>query len=404
MKLKYYRPKGVQNYITNALVNNSMKRVILFLTLCYGYAGAQNPLKMSSERIRSLNHLSYQVITDNLIFENLTTDTLMNFETIALNDKFTGSLFRMEDKQTTYLYGGDQLITLFAKDSTYSVEKPRQNQYFRSLTGYWAGQFERFQSRPDRLKSLADTLVNGKNCFYLRYYQKKDSLVGDYLTHHIHDIFLDQVSLLPVLIISDLKLMYNDLPSRVSSSYSFQQYALNPEGFPDLNSPRIPEYYQDIKTKPLAEKAALLPLESGSQAPDFALSDIHGEEIRLSNYRNEVVLLNFTSVLCPHAYSSLSALKRIHEKFGNKNLKIISVYDTRSSPKDKVLPMIKTFKLDFLKVILNGTVLADQYHSEAFPDFYLIDKKGKISYYWSGYSQRMEEQLIENIEQLIGTR
>ncbi|MDT4886315.1 hypothetical protein FQZ97_1226460 [compost metagenome] len=74
----------------------------------------------------------------------------------------------------------------------------------------------------------------GKESYHLRYYQKKDSLIGDYLTYHYHDIFIDQASFLPVLIISDMKFMYNDLPSRVTSVYYYQDYVLNAVDFPDL--------------------------------------------------------------------------------------------------------------------------------------------------------------------------
>lgn len=377
----------------------------LFLILCFpfGQLVAQNPLQMSSAKLRSLDRLSYSVITRNLIFENQETDTLRNYEKVVQNDKFTGSYFMMKEKAATSLYAGDQLVTLYPKDSTYKTEKPRGSQYIRSLAQYWAVQFEKFLSYPERLKSFPDTLIAGKEAYHFRYYQKKDSLIGDYLTYNRHDIFIDKASLMPALIISDTRLMYNDLPSRVTSSYSYQNYDLNPADFPALSPMQIPAHYQDEKTKPFTEKPALVPLKAGTPAPDFVVTAVNGEELRLDNFRNHVVLMNFTSVACAHAYSSMGGLRRIEEKFRNKNLKIISIYDNTSSPEDKVQHMLKTFNMDYVSAVLNGDSLAEKYHSEGFPNFYIIDTNGRIAYYAGGYSVNIEKQLTEQLEVLLGT-
>lgn len=378
----------------------------LFLVLCvsFGPLMAQNPLQASSAKLRNLDRLSYSVITRHLIFENQETDTLRNYEKVAQSDKFTGSHFMIKEKSSVSLYAGDQLVVLYPKDSTYKAEKPRGNQYIRSLTQHWAGQFQKFLSYPDRLKSFPDTLINGKESYHLRYYQKKDSLVGDYLTYNRHDIYIDKASLLPSLIISDTKMMYNDLPSQITSVYAYQNYDLNPVDFPILSPLEIPGHYQDINTKPVAEKPALVPLKAGTPAPDFVVKAINGEELRLDNLRSHVVLLNFTSVVCPHAYSSMGGLRRIEEKFRDKNLKIISIYDNVSSPEDKVRHMLKTFHMDYVSAVLNGDSLAQKYHSEGYPNFYIIDTNGRISYYAGGYSDRIEKQLTEQLEGLLGTR
>jgi|GEM_PF-1599622 len=375
-----------------------------FLVLCLslGQAIAQNPLQMSAGKLRSLDRLSYSVITRHLIFENQETDTLRNDEQVVRNDPFTGSYFMMKERSSTSLYAGDQLTVLYPKDSTYKTEKPRGNQYIRSLTQYWAGQFEKFLSYPDRLRNFPDTLIDGKESYHLRYSQKKDSLIGDYLTYNRHDIYIDKASLLPAKIISDMQLMYNDLPSRVTSVYFYQNYDLNPADFPALSSIQIPGHYQDMNTKPVTGKPALVPLKAGTPAPDFALKAISGEDLRLDDFRNRVVLLNFTSVVCPHAYSSMGGLRRIEEKFRDKNLKIISIYDDTSSPEDKVRHMLETFRMDYVSAVLNGDSLAQKYHSEGYPNFYIIDPNGKIAYYAGGYSADIEKQLTEQLEGLLG--
>lgn len=66
--------------------------------------------------------------------------------------------------------------------------------------------------------------------------------------------------------------------------------------------------------------------------------------------------------------------------------------------------MITRFDLDFLTTLLNGDKLAEQYHSEGYPNFYLIDRDGKIAYYAGGYSTRIEQQLSEQLEELLDSQ
>jgi peroxiredoxin len=73
-------------------------------------------------------------------------------------------------------------------------------------------------------------------------------------------------------------------------------------------------------------EAALPPLgEVNKPAPDFALPGLDGQEVRLSDYRGKVVLINFWGTWCEPCKDETPALQAIHQKLGDQGLVIIGV-------------------------------------------------------------------------------
>jgi peroxiredoxin len=75
-----------------------------------------------------------------------------------------------------------------------------------------------------------------------------------------------------------------------------------------------------------SSEGALPPLgEVNKPAPDFALPGLHGQDVRLSDYRGKVVLINFWGTWCEPCKDETPALQAIHQKLGDQGLVIIGV-------------------------------------------------------------------------------
>ncbi|HKT11264.1 MAG TPA: TlpA disulfide reductase family protein, partial [Terriglobia bacterium] len=65
----------------------------------------------------------------------------------------------------------------------------------------------------------------------------------------------------------------------------------------------------------------------GSAAADFALRDIEGHQVRLSDFRGKFVLLAFWATWCPPCKEELPTLQKLYEQYQDKGLVVLAVDD-----------------------------------------------------------------------------
>jgi len=111
-------------------------------------------------------------------------------------------------------------------------------------------------------------------------------------------------------------------------------------------------------------------------APDFVLKDVEGKQVRLSDYKGKVVLLEFTTTWCPYCRKIMPYLEKIHDRYSKKDFALISVYIQES--KKKVKSYADKHKIPY-KVLLdeNGKV-AEAYSVVGVPELILVNRDGRI--------------------------
>jgi peroxiredoxin len=117
--------------------------------------------------------------------------------------------------------------------------------------------------------------------------------------------------------------------------------------------------------------------DSGTQALDFTLTDVNGRTVRLGDFvgRN-VILLVFSATWCPPCNKEVPELKKLHDEYGPKGLKIIDVYIQESQ--EKIASFVQKNAIPYTIVLdLDGAV-ARQYGVRGIPTFVVIDKTGAI--------------------------
>ncbi len=317
-----------------------MKIVLsLFCTLILTITAiSQDIVHKTAESLKSLDQIYYSVIVNNLMLENTYIDTLNVSMKTDPTIKPYGAYFSLVNKHISTYFDGDSLIVLNSKDSTFNREKASESQFTRSLISHWIKQLDRFLRFPDRIIPLSDSIILDKPVYAFRYLQKRDSVVNNHKLYNYHTFYVTKDTFQPVFIESDMSFMYNDLPSRLKTSYLYSDF-ISSEFAPEP----IPAYYQNFKTKPVKDKMIIEPLEIGSPAPDFQVPDYKNKDILLKDYTDYIILLNFTSVECPHAYSAMGALKKIEEKFANHKVQIINIYENQLTSNEKIANLSKKF-------------------------------------------------------------
>ncbi len=143
-------------------------------------------------------------------------------------------------------------------------------------------------------------------------------------------------------------------------------------------------------------------LEVGSAAPDFSVKDTAGEAFRFSDVKGKrSLLLIFWSIFCEPCRFEMPVVQKLHDKYKNDGLDVISVALDGEPLKESITGFIKQENYTFRVLIdeLDAQEMfkvADPYGVAGTPTLYLIDKAGKILLAKSG---RVKEEELEKAVQ-----
>jgi cytochrome c biogenesis protein CcmG/thiol:disulfide interchange protein DsbE len=122
-------------------------------------------------------------------------------------------------------------------------------------------------------------------------------------------------------------------------------------------------------------------------APDFQLRDENGAEVRLSDLKGKVVLLNFWATWCTGCRQEIPWFLEFQTKYRDKGLAIVGV--SLDDEGWKVLkPYLAEHPMNYT-VLLGNDAVADLYGGvDALPTTLLIDRAGKIVTAHAGVVER----------------
>lgn len=143
-------------------------------------------------------------------------------------------------------------------------------------------------------------------------------------------------------------------------------------------------------------------LKTGDAAPDFMLTTIEGSQVSSSQLRGKVVLVTFWATYCPICQAELPKLNAVIDSFKGKDVVFLGVTTEKAAV---VTPYLKKNPRSFA-AIPDGFALMMQYGDKdasgkmdmGYPNYYLIDQKGKIAFRGSGFDKTAElEKQIGNL-------
>jgi cytochrome c biogenesis protein CcmG/thiol:disulfide interchange protein DsbE len=102
-----------------------------------------------------------------------------------------------------------------------------------------------------------------------------------------------------------------------------------------------------------------------------------GGEESLADYRGKVVLLNFWASWCKPCTEELPLLERTHKAISGRNALVLGV--NYQDVSDSALGFARRFKLTYPSLRDRDGRFADRYGSRAFPETFVIDRRGRIA-------------------------
>lgn len=151
----------------------------------------------------------------------------------------------------------------------------------------------------------------------------------------------------------------------------------------------IPE---DINLRYFESLEPMEPLEIGDYAPNWNLVSSNGEMVALSDYRGELVLIDFFFAGCPPCIEILPRLNSLYEKYRDQGLQIIGI---NSIDTKKTLEYFKERHRINYPLLVGSLDVNNAYKVNGYPELFLIDREGKILLHPKHNDQSLEK--LENI-------
>lgn len=135
------------------------------------------------------------------------------------------------------------------------------------------------------------------------------------------------------------------------------------------------------------------------EAPDFTLKSNQGTNIRLSELRGEVVLINFWASWCGPCRDEMPLLNDIYLKFRDKGFKLLGVNVEEDFRKGKI--MVRDLKIVFPILLDSENTVSKKFDIDAMPTTVLVDRDGNIRYIHMGYLPGYEDEYLKQVRELL---
>jgi cytochrome c biogenesis protein CcmG, thiol:disulfide interchange protein DsbE len=129
-------------------------------------------------------------------------------------------------------------------------------------------------------------------------------------------------------------------------------------------------------------------------APAFALRDLDGHVVRLSDLRGQVVLVNFWASWCVPCKDELPVIEQVYSEQHTQGFAALEV-DEQESPSDVQKFLSQIGQIPPVLLDSDGSVLA-QYRFKGLPDSIILDRQGTLRAV--SYGPLTRDALLNDIE------
>ena len=134
----------------------------------------------------------------------------------------------------------------------------------------------------------------------------------------------------------------------------------------------------------------------GSEAPDFSGKTIDGKDIKLSDYKGKVVLIDFWASWCVPCREEMPELIKFYREHNSKDFELIAINIDNDQKNmqhflDELFP-----KPSFPVVEDNTQQIPSLFDIQAMPTTIFVDKAGKVRFIHNGFKNLMLMILVQN--------
>ena len=118
-------------------------------------------------------------------------------------------------------------------------------------------------------------------------------------------------------------------------------------------------------------------IESGTTAPDFALPNLEGKTVHLSDFRGQLIILKLATTWCPTCRQQTQEIQAAGKFLADNHVEVVEVFVQDTSEMVENYLKGKTFVMPHVELLDDGQVLRS-YNVYLIPRMILIDKNFKV--------------------------
>jgi peroxiredoxin len=134
-------------------------------------------------------------------------------------------------------------------------------------------------------------------------------------------------------------------------------------------------------------------------APDFTLKSLKGSNLKLSEFRGDVVLINFWASWCGPCREEMPILNDLYLKYRDMGFTLLGVNVEENST--KAVNMVRELKVVFPVLFDTKNKVSKLYDVQAMPSTVIVDRDGNIRYSHRGYVPGTEDEYQRQVRELM---
>lgn len=121
-----------------------------------------------------------------------------------------------------------------------------------------------------------------------------------------------------------------------------------------------------------------LPSNVGDKAPEFKLKDLNGKEVKLSDYKGKIVLIDFWATWCGPCRKGIPDLIQLQNEYKSEIVVLGITLDNKTNTANDVDPFVKNMKINYPVLWTDDETIKNYGNINSIPTSFVVDKKGVI--------------------------
>jgi peroxiredoxin len=149
------------------------------------------------------------------------------------------------------------------------------------------------------------------------------------------------------------------------------------------------------------EKAGVVELKEGQQAPELTLDMLDGGRASLGDHRDKLVVLNFWATWCQPCTAEMPSLEALWRRYRERGLVVLGVSVDRGAPRGLLEPYVRNLKLTFPILLDPQSKTSDGWRVTALPATFIVRPGGDVTGMVVGAREWNSEEMKALVESLL---
>jgi len=135
------------------------------------------------------------------------------------------------------------------------------------------------------------------------------------------------------------------------------------------------------------------------EAPNFTLKSQRGENLKLSEHRGEVIMLNFWATWCDACQQGMPTLNEMYQLYRDEGFTLYSI--NIEEDMRKVKKALSKMQVTFPVLFDTTNEVSKKYEVDDIPSTYIIDRDGNLRYVHRGFPPGYRDEFQKQVRELM---